>query len=485
MSRGEKLGKGYFRKMAKVKKEKKMAEGINPMLFLVVVMLIVMVASYIVPAGSFERVYDEAAGKDIVVPGSFEFTEKSPIKPFALMMSLALGIQNASYIIAFLLIIGGMFAIMEGTGAINAGIANVVRAMRGKELLMIPVLMTVLGLMSCFCANFEEFLAFIPLILAVSLSMGFDSMTALGIVFGSVAAGYGGAATNAFTVGVAQSIAGLPMFSGMTLRLVLFAVLLIVSMIYVMVHAQRVKKNPQLSPSYAADLENAKKYVLDVDNIEKLTGRQKLVLLTLLGAILWTVYGVLVHGYYIDELAAIFLTAGVVAGIVGGSKPSQICDDFIKGAANMLAPCMMIGMANAVVIMMTDAGIIDTIIYALSNLLTGLPSALLACGMFVVQTLFNLAVPSGSGQAAITMPLMAPLADMVGITRQTAVLAFQLGSTFTDIIGPTSGEALVAIAMCKVSYPKWVKWLLPMFCLWCIVAFAFLIFATMTAYGPF
>ena len=456
--------------MAKVKKEKKKSmEAINPMIFLVVVMLIVMVASYIVPAGSFDRVFDEASERDIVVPGSFSYTEQNPITPFALMMSLALGIQNASYIIAFLLIIGGMFAIMEGTGAINAGLANVVRAMRGKELLMIPVLMTVLGLMSCFCANFEEFLAFIPLILAVSLSMGFDSMTALGIVFGSVAAGYGGAATNAFTVGVAQSIAGLPMFSGMTLRLVLFAVLLIVSMIYVMIHAK----------------ENAKKYVLDVENIEKLTGRQKLVLLTLLGAILWTVYGVLVHGYYIDELAAIFLTAGVIAGIVGGSKPSQICDDFIKGAANMLAPCMMIGMANAVVIMMTDAGIIDTIIYALSNLLTGLPSALLACGMFVVQTLFNLAVPSGSGQAAITMPLMAPLADMVGITRQTAVLAFQLGSTFTDIIGPTSGEALVAIAMCKVSYPKWVKWLLPMFCLWCIVAFAFLIIATMTSYGPF
>ena len=266
--------------------------------------------------------------------------------------------------------------------------------------------------------------------------MGFDSMTAMGIVFGSVAAGYGGAATNAFTVGVAQSIAGLPMFSGMTLRLVLFVALLLVSMAYVMWHANRVKKHPEKSPCRTADLENAKKYVLDVENIAPLTGRQKLVLVVLLLAILWTIYGVLVHGYYIDELAAVFLTAGVVAGLLGGSRPSRICDDFLKGAANMLAPCMMIGMANAVVLMMTDAGIIDTIIYALSNLLLGLPSALLAIGMFVVQTLFNLVVPSGSGQAAITMPLMAPLADMVGVTRQTAVLAYQLGSTFTDLIGP-------------------------------------------------
>lgn len=471
--------------MSNEKKKKKSLEGINPMLFLVVVMIIVVIASYLVPAGSFERVYDAAVDRDIVVPGSFQYTEQNPIGFFDLMMSLTLGIQNASYIIAFLLIIGGMFAIMDGTGAINAGLANVVRATRGKELIMIPVLMTVFGLMSCFCANFEEFLAFVPLILAVSLSMGFDSMTAMGIVFGSVAAGYGGAATNAFTVGVAQSIAGLPMFSGMTLRLVLFVALLLVSMAYVMWHANRVKKHPEKSPCRTADLENAKKYVLDVENIAPLTVRQKLVLVVLLLAILWTIYGVLVHGYYIDELAAVFLTAGVVAGLLGGSRPSRICDDFLKGAANMLAPCMMIGMANAVVLMMTDAGIIDTIIYALSNLLLGLPSALLAIGMFVVQTLFNLVVPSGSGQAAITMPLMAPLADMVGVTRQTAVLAYQLGSTFTDLIGPTSGEILVAGAMCGIAYPKWFKWLLPLFCLWCLVAFGFLTYATVTGYGPF
>ena len=468
--------------MSNEKKKKKSLEGINPMLFLVVVMIIVVIASYLVPAGSFERVYDAAVDRDIVVPGSFQYTEQNPIGFFDLMMSLTLGIQNASYIIAFLLIIGGMFAIMDGTGAINAGLANVVRATRGKELIMIPVLMTVFGLMSCFCANFEEFLAFVPLILAVSLSMGFDSMTAMGIVFGSVAAGY---ATNAFTVGVAQSIAGLPMFSGMTLRLVLFVALLLVSMAYVMWHANRVKKHPEKSPCRTADLENAKKYVLDVENIAPLTGRQKLVLVVLLLAILWTIYGVLVHGYYIDELAAVFLTAGVVAGLLGGSRPSRICDDFLKGAANMLAPCMMIGMANAVVLMMTDAGIIDTIIYALSNLLLGLPSALLAIGMFLVQTLFNLVVPSGSGQAAITMPLMAPLADMVGVTRQTAVLAYQLGSTFTDLIGPTSGEILVAGAMCGIAYPKWFKWLLPLFCLWCLVAFGFLTYATVTGYGPF
>lgn len=152
--------------MSKVKKKISM-EGINPMIFLVVVMVLVMIASYIVPAGSFERTYVESMDRDIVVPGSFHYTEQNPISLFSLMKSLTLGIQNAAYIISFLLIIGGMFAIMEGTGAIKAGLSNVVRATRGKELIMIPVLMTVFGLMSCFCANFEEFLAFVPLIVSV------------------------------------------------------------------------------------------------------------------------------------------------------------------------------------------------------------------------------------------------------------------------------------------------------------------------------
>lgn len=471
--------------MVKVKKEKKPLQSVNPMLFLVAIMLLCVVASYIVPAGTYDRVYVEELDRNIVDPNTFKYVDQSPIGPFALMTALTLGIQNAAYIIAFLLIIGGMFAILEGTGAIESGLANVVRATRGKELIMIPICMTVFGLGSCFCANFEEFLAFVPLMLTVCLSMGFDSMTAMGIIFGSVAAGYGGAATNAFTVGVAQSISGLPMFSGMTLRLVLFVVLLFVSMAYVMWHANRVKKSPTLSPVYEIDLETVKTNMIDVDSIARLTTRQKLVLLTLVGGIAWTVYGVLVHGYYIDELAAVFLTTGVIGGLIGGSHPSKICDDFLKGAANMLAPCMMIGLANAVVILLTDSNIIDTIINTLASLLGNLPGALLACGMFVIQSLFNLLVPSGSGQAAITMPLMAPLADMVGVTRQTTVLAFQLGSTFTDIIGPTSGEILVALAMCKVPYTKWVKWLFPMFCLWCLVGFAFLIFATMTNYGPF
>ncbi|MEA5042896.1 MAG: YfcC family protein [Oscillibacter ruminantium] len=467
-------------------KEKRELKAINPMLFLVAIIVIVAIASYIVPAGSYDRVYDAVADRNVVDPGSYHLVDKNPISIFSLLMSVTLGMQNAAYIIFFLLIIGGMFAILNGTGAINAGMSNVVRAMRGKELLMIPVCMVVFGCGSAFCANFEEFLAFVPLVLACCLTMGFDSLTAVGIIFCAAASGYAGAVTNAFTTGVAQSIAGLPMFSGMGLRVAVFVVLLAVSITYVMWHARRVKRDPHLSSTYEIDRITAQNVALDVDNVERLNGRQKLVLVVFIAGIAFTVWGIVTQGYYIDELAAIFLAIGIIGGVIGGLRPSEICDHFEKGCVNMLFPCLMVGLANAVIILLQEASIMDPIIHYLSGLLNGLPPTMAACGMFVVQDLFNVLVPSGSGQAAITMPIMAPLADMLNITRQTSVLAFQMGDAFTNVMAPTGGEILAALAMCGgVPFKKWMKYLLPLFIAWWVVAFVFLSIAVQIGYGPF
>lgn len=379
-----------------------------------------------------------------------------------------------------------MFAILDGTGAINAGMTNIVRAMKGKEFLMIPVCMIVFGMGSAFCANFEEFLAFVPLVLACCLTMGFDSLTAVGIIFCAAAAGYGGAITNAFTTGIAQSIAGLPMFSGMGLRIAVFVVLLTVSIIYVTWHALRVKKNPQLSSTYEMDLVTAKNVALNVDNSVPLTTRQKIVLVIFVGGIAFTVYGIIVKGYYIDELAGIFLAIGIIGGLVGGLRPGEICEHFEKGCVNMLFPCLMVGLANSVIILLEQSNMMDSIIHLLVSALNGLSPMLTAFGMFITTDLFNVLIPSGSGKAAIVMPIMVPLADMMDITRQTSVLAFQLGDAFTNVMAPTGGEILAALAMCGgVSFKKWMKYLLPLFIAWWIVAFIFLAIAVQTGYGPF
>lgn len=470
-------------KIKKMKKKKEL-KALNPMLFLVAIMLIVTVASYIVPVGSYDRVMVD--GQEIVDPESYHSVERSPITPFNLLVSVTLGMQRGSAIIFFLLIIGAMFAILDGTGAINAGMTNIVRAMKGKEFLMIPVCMIVFGMGSTFCANFEEFLAFVPLVLACCLTMGFDSLTAVGIIFCAAAAGYGGAITNAFTTGIAQSIAGLPMFSGMGLRIAVFVVLLIVSIIYVTWHALRVKKNPQLSSTYEMDLVTAKNVALNVDNSVPLTTRQKIVLVIFVGGIAFTVYGIIVKGYYIDELAGIFLAIGIIGGLVGGLRPGEICEHFEKGCVNMLFPCLMVGLANSVIILLEQSNMMDSIIHLLASALNGLSPMLTAFGMFITTDLFNVLIPSGSGKAAIVMPIMVPLADMMDITRQTSVLAFQLGDAFTNVMAPTGGEILAALAMCGgVSFKKWMKYLLPLFIAWWIVAFIFLAIAVQTGYGPF
>lgn len=470
-------------KIKKMKKKKEL-KALNPMLFLVAIMLIVTVASYIVPVGSYDRVMVD--GQEIVDPESYHSVERSPITPFNLLVSVTLGMQRGSAIIFFLLIIGAMFAILDGTGAINAGMTNIVRAMKGKEFLMIPVCMIVFGMGSAFCANFEEFLAFVPLVLACCLTMGFDSLTAVGIIFCAAAAGYGGAITNAFTTGIAQSIAGLPMFSGMGLRIAVFVVLLTVSIIYVTWHALRVKKNPQLSSTYEMDLVTAKNVALNVDNSVPLTTRQKIVLVIFVGGIAFTVYGIIVKGYYIDELAGIFLAIGIIGGLVGGLRPGEICEHFEKGCVNMLFPCLMVGLANSVIILLEQSNMMDSIIHLLAGALNGLSPMLTAFGMFITTDLFNVLIPSGSGKAAIVMPIMVPLADMMDITRQTSVLAFQLGDAFTNVMAPTGGEILAALAMCGgVSFKKWMKYLLPLFIAWWIVAFIFLAIAVQTGYGPF
>ena len=470
-------------KIKKMKKKKEL-KALNPMLFLVAIMLIVTVASYIVPVGSYDRVMVD--GQEIVDPESYHSVERSPITPFNLLVSVTLGMQRGSAIIFFLLIIGAMFAILDGTGAINAGMTNIVRAMKGKEFLMIPVCMIVFGMGSAFCANFEEFLAFVPLVLACCLTMGFDSLTAVGIIFCAAAAGYGGAITNAFTTGIAQSIAGLPMFSGMGLRIAVFVVLLTDSIIYVTWHALRVKKNPQLSSTYEMDLVTAKNVALNVDNSVPLTTRQKIVLVIFVGGIAFTVYGIIVKGYYIDELAGIFLAIGIIGGLVGGLRPGEICEHFEKGCVNMLFPCLMVGLANSVIILLEQSNMMDSIIHLLVSALNGLSPMLTAFGMFITTDLFNVLIPSGSGKAAIVMPIMVPLADMMDITRQTSVLAFQLGDAFTNVMAPTGGEILAALAMCGgVSFKKWMKYLLPLFIAWWIVAFIFLAIAVQTGYGPF
>ena len=211
--------KKFMDKLVRENEDKENAKNaMNPMILLVIIVFFCAVISYIIPAGTYNRIVDEEMGRELIEPGSFTYMVRTPISVLELLESLTLGMQNGAYVIFFLLIIGGMFGILNGTGAVNVGLANVLQKLKGRELLMIPILMIIFGCGSAFCGNFEEYLVFVPLILACCITAGFDSLTAVGIIFMAATAGYAGAMTNAFTVGEAQEIAGLQVFSGMGLR---------------------------------------------------------------------------------------------------------------------------------------------------------------------------------------------------------------------------------------------------------------------------
>ena len=463
--------------------EGKTIKAINPMIILVAFLVIAAVATYIVPAGTFDRVTNEVTGYETVDPGSYHRVEQNPIPFFNVFMSIPKGLSGSASLIFFILIVGGALQVVQATGAIEIGLKNLIKRFAGKENLLLIAILVSFGILSCFAAVSEEFLAFMPLVYSACLALGFDSMIVAFLVLGASSIGYCGGMTNAFTVGVSQTIAELPMFSGMGFRTVCFIVFEAVSLVWLCIYANKIRKNPEKSLMYEID----KQYrtVLDLSDIPPMTTRHKLVLVSFVIGIATMIFGTLKFGFYLTEMAAVFLMITVVAGFVGGLSSDQVCNAFAEGAKNLVWVGLIMGLCKALTNVLTDASIIDTIINFLASALRGLSKGAAACGLFVVQDLINFVVPSGSGQAAVTMPLMVPLGDLLGVNRQVNVLAFQFGDSISNMVTPAGAKLMAGIAMCNIPYKKWIKFFLPCFILWCVTACVLLLVATAINYGPF
>ena len=465
-----------------MKEDVKAFKAPSPILILVCVIILCAIASYVIPAGVYERVKDVNTGKMVVDPSTFHYVTQNPTGFLDFFTAVNKGFKGGISIIAFLFMVGGSLGILAKTGAIVAGLSTLVKKMRGHSILMIPVLMVTLATFSTLAGCNEEYLAFTPLVVSAALALGFDSLTALGILFCSVAAGYGAGITQPFSVGVAQGIAGVPIFSGLPYRVALFVVLVTTNISYVMYHAYKVKKNPKSSSVY--EIDQAKKDTVTIDESAHLTTRQA-ISLSLLGLnFVCIIIGVLKFDFYMNEISAMFIIMGLLSGIICKLSPNDICDAFLDGCKGMMLPCLAVAMCKGATILLDNAKVMDTIIYYLAGMLDVFPSSIIAFGMFIIQDCFNILVPSSSGQAAISMPIMAPLADIVGLTRQTSVFAFTLGDAFTNCITPASGATMSYLAMANVPYKKWVRFVLPLVGIWWIVAFCFLTYATAIHLGP-
>ncbi|HRV71415.1 MAG TPA: TIGR00366 family protein, partial [Thermovirgaceae bacterium] len=448
------------------------------------IILIAAVATYIIPAGVYDRVTDPNTGRTVVDAASFKNVPQNPIKPFAVMQAIPKGMNEAGWIIFLIFIIGGSFGMINGTGAIETGIAAMVRKLSGKEKILIPVTMLIFSLGGATFGMAESTLIFIPMGVVLARGLGFDALVGMSMVTIGALAGFAGGALNPFTVGVAQGIAGLPLFSGMGLRWITQLLFWAVGSFYILRYAMKIKSDPAQSIVYELE-QTVKEEESEQQHFTELTTRQKLVLLIVVVGFGFIIYGV-THGWSTSsDLTATFLTMGILSGLVGGNSPGRVATDFIEGARSLTFGALVVGLTRGIVVVMESGQIIDTIIHAGAQIVTFLPRSIAAVAMLAVQSCINFFINSGSGQAAATMPIMAPLADVVGLTRQTAVLAFHMGDGLSNSLFPTSGVLMAGLSIAKIPYEKWVKYILPLMVALHLVAAAMMVVAAVTHYGPF
>ncbi len=455
-------------------------KGINAFVLMFVVIVIMTILTYILPAGEYDRV--EVDGRTVVDPTSFEFVESTPVGVLQMFNSVHMGLVEGSAIILFVFLFGGALGIMQATGAIDSFIKFIAARFGKKEKILIPLLILVFALLGTLIGAAEDTLVYIAIIVPMTMALRMDALTGFAIVtLGTLATGFVSGITNPFNVAVAQSIAELPIYSGMGMRIAIFIAFYITTVLYIYFHAMKVKKNPSLGIYGKFDPNDQP----EIDMNFRMGTRHKLALFVLLINFIALVVGVIKFGWYISEIGGIFLFSAIIMGIIGKLSANKMADGFVSGARDMVAGALIIGIAQTILVIITSGGLLDTILYYSSSLVGQLPASINAVGMFIMQLFLNFIVPSGSGQAALTMPIMTPLADLIGVTRQTAVLAFQLGDGISNMVIPTSGVLLAGLAIAGIPFTKWVKWVFPYFLIQVAIAIVFLIIAQAINYGPF
>lgn len=452
------------------------------LLFLVII--VVTLTTYVVPAGVFERVQDEATGRTLVEPESFHYVEQTPVGPFDMVQAIPKGMRQTAHIIFFIFIVAGSFAMIQSTGAIDAGVLKAMTGLEGREKIVIPAVMLLFSAGGATFGLSEEVIAFVPIGILVARSMGYDDIVGLAMLNVGANIGFAGGMLNPFTVGTAQTIAELPLFSAIGFRFAGHVLLYIIGVAFVLHYAAKVKADPTKSIVYDLMQKNKDQVETKTANPE-FTSRHKWVLLVVLLGFGYMVYGVMREGWFITEISALFLGMGIIAALVGRIHPDKIASSFVEGAKGIAFGALIVGIARAILVVMTQGQIIDTVIASAAGAVAILPGAATASGMFLVQLLINFLIPSGSGQAAATMPIMVPLADLVGLTRQTAVLAYQYGDAFSNMIIPTSASLLGVLGMAKIPYERWVKFIWPLMILYSIAAFVLLTISVFINLGPF
>ncbi len=463
-----------------VKKETAKKKRAFPHAFVILcgILALITILTWIVPAGQFTR--EMVDGRNVVVPGSFQYVESKPVGFMEMFESIPRGISNGVALITMIFTIGAAVGLVDSTGAIKAAVVGMTKKLgdKGSKYILIALILYFVFI-GAFPSMLEGVIPFVPICIGIALMLGYDVLTGIAVVIVSDVVGWAAGPTNMWTVGNAQAIGGLPLFSGIEYRLFTMVVFAVITIAYIVNYAEKVKKDPTRSYCYGMNTDD-----LGVNLSEQLefTGRRKLVLLTFIITIFLVVIGSLQWGWGLTEMSAVYLICGIICGIIAGFKSGEIADKMLAGAQTVFVAAMAIGIARAISIVMEDGLIIDTFVYYLSEVVSVLPSAVVGIAMFIVQIIINFFVPSGSSQALVTMPILMPLAEITGISKQITILAFQFGDGLSNLAFPTMGALIACLACGKISFDVWFKFIWKYLIIIFIAACALLIGATLIGY---
>ncbi len=429
----------------------------HTLVLLFAIMVLAWISTWILPQGRFDTVAD-SKGHFLVVPGTYAPVEdRVELSPLTLFTVVPRGLAAAQDIIFFVLIVGGAVAVLRASGMIDAVLGATLRRVGHSPALLIGIGMFVFAAGSSAIGVSEEYIPFAALLISLCLAMRMDAITAMGILIGGYGIGYGVAALNPFTVQIAQGIAGLPPTSGIGFRLALFLPFLAIGFHHVYRYSQRVAADP--SASLMAGIAPVH---LPPTDYPSLDGRRLAVFLLVVLTLALMVWGIADQGWYLVELGALFLALSLAVGIVGGLGADGTARRFGEGASELAATAILIGFARSIALILEDGQVLHTVVNALAGPLAMVGAHAAAVGMLLIQTLINFFIPSGSGQAFVTMPIMAPLGDLVGVSRQVSVLAYQFGDGLSNMLVPTNVVLMSILGIAGIPYDRWFRFAAPL-----------------------
>ena len=456
-----------------------------PHTFVIIFVMIVIAVglTWVVPAGTYDFV-KSASGRKVVDPATFHYIQSASVNPLLIPLYIIKSFSKRIDLMMVIFMAGSAFHVVTKTGALQAILAKGAKRFSNRLEVFIPVLTLIFGLI-CTTQGVNTFIPFAPVMVMLAMAMGLDSITGEAIMVLGGAIGFSTGTFNMFTTVVAQDIAELPAYSGLWYRAVCFVVFYIVTNWYLIRYAKKIKKNPTMSPMFDLDQEmKAEEATMDLDAASELTGRMLTPLVLLVIAFAVIIYGAIVLKWGMAHMAAMFLTYSVVADLMIGTPVNTVCKDILDGSKQMLGAAFIIGMATAISGIMDAGKITYTIVPATSELLSGLPPIIIAPGMVLANTLINLFLTSGSGQAVAVMPILIPLADVLGVTRQTTVLAFNFGDGFCNYILPTSTALMGTLSVTNIPYDRWMRFMWKLFLIWLVTGCVMTFIAQMIHLGP-